>query len=83
MIDIGPKVTWAKFGPIWSKNEIAPNRGSLGLLTVFCGAICRSEVRGTDGGAQKLSDLANLSNFGHLEVGTPKRRLKTFIGIRF
>ena len=60
MVDIGPKVTWAKFGPIWSKNEIALSPESSELLTVFCGAICRSEViyvRRTQKSAPKLAQF--------------------------
>ena len=64
MVDIGPKVTWAKFGPIWPKIEIAVGRASSGLLTVFCGVICRSELRECDGRKIGAIKIERLDQFG-------------------
>ena len=73
-------------------SRIAEGPGSPERLTMFCAAICRSEIgnvthpfsvrhiticrsgigNATDGKKvrQKLIALANLANFGHLELGT-------------
>ena len=68
MVDIGPEVTWAKFGPIWSKNL---NRATLVTLTAIASplAVRTLWVR------QKLSDRCKMVNLGILEIRYP---YKTF-----
>ena len=45
-LDIGPKVNWAKFGQNWPKIEVAARVWISEFLTVFRGAIGRSDPRG-------------------------------------